>query len=227
MQGLHLRLDPERSHEWLTVGNRRALSNTLASTGGKNNATFIVVHEDGSSLDYATPYGSAGNGKSAGAGISVAVDASGNGSITGATFSANLTTKNPAVATYNSGASSKAVSNAFVAEFDPATSGTASLLNATYLGGLGSAGSLTGLISFSLSIDNLGTAIRIDSSNHVWVAGATASTDFTAGKAATVFQSSNEADSGPPATAGFIAELDPTQAGINQFCTGPTSAMAD
>jgi hypothetical protein len=108
--------------------------------------------------------------------------------------------------------------------------GTATLLNATYLGGLGSAGSLTGLISSSLSIETWGS--RSESTAPTmsgWPAQQRRLISRRAGKAATVFQPSNEAeaDSGPPATAGFIAELDPTQAGINQFCTGPTSAVAD
>ena len=51
------------------------------------------------------------------------------------------------------------------------------------------------------------------------MAGVTASTDFTPGKAATVFQSANaaEAAAGGPATAGLIAELDTTKALLNQI----------
>jgi hypothetical protein len=196
-----------------------AFQKALKATGGKSNATFLVVHEDGSALDYATLYGGSGNGTNADAGTGVAVDSSGNGYITGATFSSDLTTKNAAVSSYNSGASTKQVSNAYVAEFNPGGSGAASLLYATYLGGSGSTGVISGLINFKLSIGDLGTAIRIDpDTGHIWVAGVTASSNFTAGKAATVFQSTNEAEanSGPPATAGFVAELDPSQAGLNQ-----------
>ena len=72
-------------------------------------------------LDYGTYYGGTGNGTNADAGIGVAVDSSGNGYITGATYSTDLVTKNPAIATFqgttNTGAN--AVSNAFVAEFNP------------------------------------------------------------------------------------------------------------
>ena len=135
--------------------------------------------------------------------------------ITGATFSANLTTKNPAVASYNAGAQTNDVSNAFVAEFNP-TSGA--LVYATYLGGSGNTGTVSflGFTVFSFSIGDLGTAIRIDpATGHIWVAGVTASTDFQVpGKVTPVFQSTNMAEAsgnaGPPATAGFVAELDTT-----------------
>ncbi len=200
-----------------------AFQNTLATgASGKSNATFIVVHEDGSSLDYATLFGGSGNTKNADAGIGVAVDSTGHGYITGATFSGDLPVKNAAVATYNSGASTKKVSNVYVAEFNPGGSGAASLLYATYLGGSGSTGTITPPFGgpISLSIGDLGTAIRIDpTTGHIWVAGVTASTNFQVpGKVTPVFQSTNqaEANAGPPATAGFITELDPSQAGLNQ-----------
>ena len=200
-----------------TTGN--AFQNTLKGLNGKSNATFIVVHEDGQSLDYATLYGGSGNGKNADAALSVAVDSKGRGYIAGATFSSDLTTKNPAVASYNPKASSKKVSNVFVAKFDPTLSGAASLLYATYLGGSGATGTLGPPINFALSLGDLATAVRIDPvSGLIWVAGVTASTDFTPSTAGTVFQSSNAAAAaaGAPATAGFIAELDTSKAGLNQ-----------
>ncbi|HEY2477007.1 MAG TPA: choice-of-anchor D domain-containing protein, partial [Candidatus Cybelea sp.] len=202
-----------------------AFQTALNATNGKSNATFLVVHEDGQSLDYVTLYGGAGNGSNADAGASVAVDSSGNGYITGATFSSDLTTKNPAVASYNAGASSKQVSNVFVAEFNPsAASGAASLLYATYLGGSGATGTISlGPIKIaSLSLGDVATAVRIDPvTGHVWVAGATASIDFQVpGKVSPVFESTNQAgaaaNAGSPATAGFITELDISKAGLNQ-----------
>ncbi len=60
-------------------------------------------------------------------GIGVAVDSTGNGYITGATYSTDLVTKNAAISTFQ-GSSNTTVSNAFVAEFDPtAANGPASL----------------------------------------------------------------------------------------------------
>ncbi len=198
-----------------------AFQNTLKGTNGKSNATFIVVHEDGQSLDYATLYGGSGNGTNADAGLSIAVDSQGHGYLAGGTYSSDLTTKNAAVSTYNAGASAKKVSNAFVAKFDPTLSGASSLLYATYLGGSGSTGQISvfGSVVFSLSIGDVATAIRIDPvSGLIWVAGVTASTNFTAGTFASPFEASNQAEAGAgaPATAGFIAELDTSKAGLNQ-----------
>ena len=84
-------------------GTANRFQSDLRATGGKSNATFIVVHEDGQSLDYATHYGGSGNGTNADAGIAVAVDSNGDGYITGATFSNDLTLVNPAFSTYEGG----------------------------------------------------------------------------------------------------------------------------
>ncbi len=210
-----------------------AFQSTLLGTNSKSNATFLVFHPDGSMLDYGTYYGGTGNGSSADAGIGVAVDSSGNGYITGATFSTDLVTMNPAISTFQ-GASNANESNAFVAEFDPtAANGPASLIYATYLGGSGATGSLT--INFSgttnISVGDVGTGIAIDSSNKIWVTGLTASTNFPLGSVGTPFQSTNQAGTScgssgvapnpnAPATAGFVTKLDTTFAGLNQIRYG-------
>src|SRR5215469_9321780 len=212
-----------------------AFQSTLLGTNGKSNATFIVVHPDASKLDYATYYGGTGNGTNADAGIGVAVDTSGNGYITGATYSTDLvTTANAAFTTFQ-GSSNTLVSNAFVAEFDPTgdKAGAASLLYATYLGGLGATGTLTCNVigATSISIGDVGTGIAIDSNNKIWVTGLTASTNFPVGAVGTPFQSTNQAGTtcggaggapnpNPPATAGFVSELDPTQIGAAQIRYG-------
>ncbi len=132
----------------VTIG---AFQKTLAATGGKSNATFVVVHEDGQSLDYATLYGGAGNGTNADAGTGVAFDSGGHGYITDGTYSDNLMLKNAAVASYNATAKTRMVSNVFVAEFDPTLSGVASLLYATYLGGSGATGDFRHHYTFALA----------------------------------------------------------------------------
>ena len=193
-----------------------AFLGNLAATGGKSNAFFMVVHEDGQSLDYATYYGAAGNGTNAEAGLGVAVDSSGHGYITGATYSSALPTQNPAVSTYAGGANQ--TSNVFVAEFDPTQSGTSSLLYGTYLGGSGA--STTILLAGTFAVGDVGTGIAIDSGNHIWVTGFTASSDFQVlGTSEPAYQSTNEAEAsaGAPATAAFITELDPTQGGLSQI----------
>ena len=192
-----------------------AFQKTLAATGGKSNATFLVVHQDGQSLDYATLYGGAGNGTNADVGLAVAVDGtSGNGFITGGTFSNNLTVPGAQVAAY--GGTANHTSNAFVAEFNPTLSGVSSLVYGTYLGGSGAVGTITG--GPTIAQGDAGTAITIDANHHVWVTGFTASTNFQVpGLATPSFQTTNQANtvSGAPATVLFITQLDPATSGAS------------
>jgi hypothetical protein len=210
-----------------------AFQSSLLGTNSKSNATFLVFHPDGSMLDYGTYYGGTGNGTNADAGIGVAVDSSGNGYITGATFSTDLVTMNAAISTFQ-GANNANESNAFVAEFNPnAANGPASLIYATYLGGSGATGSLT--INFSgttnISVGDVGTGIAIDSNNKIWVTGLTASTNFPLGSVGVPFQATNQAGTScggaggapnpnAPATAGFVDNLDTSFAGLNQIRYG-------
>ena len=213
------------------TSNRFQTDLRTAATNGKSNATFIIVHPDGSKLDYATYYGGTGNGTGANAnadaGVGVAVDSSGNGYITGATFSSDLTMQNAAFTTYEGGGTT---SNAFVAEFNPSLSGTSSLLYATYLGGHGATGTVN--ITFpaetvTLSLGDVGAGIVVDPTTGIWVSGLTASTDFRGipGNTGTSFQQFNEAGShhdctgntaNPPASAVFVMQLKPANAGSAQ-----------
>ena len=207
-------------------GTANRFQTDLAATGGKSNATFIVVHEDGQSLDYATYYGGHGNGTNSEAGVAVAVDSSGNGYITGATFTADasLPLQNAAFSTYEGGGNSPPTSNVFVAEFNPNHAGsvpnTGSLIYATLLGGHGASGTINSIQTITLTVGDIGTGIVVDSNSDIWVTGATASTDFQKipGNVGTSFQSHNEAGSrtdcvpsgaNPPATAAFVVQLDP------------------
>ncbi|HKS96923.1 MAG TPA: SBBP repeat-containing protein [Terriglobia bacterium] len=101
-------------------------------------------------LSYSTFLG--GSGGDVGEGI--AVDASGNAYVTGATASLNFPTSSPLQSTIGGG------EDAFVAKLNAA--GTA-LTYSTYLGGSG---------------DDFGNAIAIDSSGNAYVTGNTASTNF-------------------------------------------------
>jgi hypothetical protein len=86
--------------------------------------------------------------------------------------------------------------DAFVAEFDPTQSGTASLLFASYLGGY---------------LTDVGTSIAVDQSGLIYVAGWTVSTDFPT--TTNAFQ--------PIATGAgdaFLAQIDPV-AGVLLYCT--------
>ena len=193
----------------------------LATAGG--NASFVVVHEDGQSLDYSTLYGGSGNGISGDTAMGLAVDGNGDGYITGATFSTNLTTVNAAVNSFQE-SSNTLGSNAYLAQFDPTKSGAASLIYATYLGGSGGTGSLIApnKVTVSTSIGDAGTGVAIDSSTgHIWVTGVTGSTDFSGIPGSSdiqPFQLENQGATGcnmtnnSPGTAAFIVEIDTSQA---------------
>ncbi|HUO06434.1 MAG TPA: choice-of-anchor D domain-containing protein [Candidatus Binataceae bacterium] len=190
-----------------------AFQSTLLGTNGKSNATFLIVHEDGQSLDYATLYGGSGNGTNADSGLGVTVSGAGVGYIAGATYSNNLALVTPAVSTYNG--SAHQTSDVFVAGFDPSKTGAASLIYGTYLGGSGAV--ITSPIAFALG--DLGTAIKYDNGK-LWVTGITASTDFQIPSPGQAFQSTNVAATaqGPIASAAFVAKLDPSQpTGVGQI----------
>ena len=159
----------------------------------KSNAFVMVVDPEGTGYSFNSYYGGSGNPNNADAGIGIALDASLNIWITGATFSADLTTVNPVQASYLGAAN--ATSNAFVAEINPAGTAANSLEYSSYLGGSGNTG--TGAVS-SFAVGDVGTAIQADpSTGKVWVAGLTASTNFpVAGLDEPAFQSTNQAGRG-------------------------------
>jgi centrosomal CEP192-like protein/beta-propeller repeat-containing protein len=203
-------------------------SDNNASPATLGNA-YIVVVDGGTSPneDYASFYGGSGNGVEGDSGVAIAVGASNMVAITGSTYSSTkLTTTSNAYQSSYSGGTSSAVcfnvkstppndtSNAFVAEFDPTKSGSASLSFATYLGG-------TGAIASGTKAGDSGSALAFGSNNTIWVGGVTASCDIFPIAGVNSYQSGNQANanSGPPATAGFLAQFDtgPSKSGSNQL----------
>jgi hypothetical protein len=200
------------------------LQTDLATTG-LSNAFMLVVGGDGVGATpvYATYYGGAGNGTAGDAGLGISVESASQVAITGLTFSgAGGTGKiplsaHPAQSGFLGGTNK--TSMAFVAEINPDVTGASSLIYGSYLGGSGTNDSVGG--TEVAAIGDLGTAVVLDSGK-IWVAGATASTNFpvdgTNGIATSkpAFQSTNqpETDAGPPATTGFVTEIDPTQTTI-------------
>ena len=119
----------------------------------------------------------------------IAVDSGGNAYVTGYTESNDFPTTASALQTAFNGGPIRA----FVAEFNPAATGAASLLYSTYLGG-SSAG----------EIDE-GHAIAVDSAGKAYVTGGTTSTDFPIKNA---FQSTFDVTESV-----FVTKLDPTASG--------------
>jgi hypothetical protein len=120
--------------------------------------TFVTkVNASGTALLYSTFIGGSGNDTAS----SIAIDANGNAYITGQTDSFNFPVSAGAVQTGNAGGS-----DVFVTKLN--ASGSA-IVFSTYLGG---------------SSNELGNAIAIDSSQNIYLAGATASVDFPVSAAA-------------------------------------------
>ncbi len=122
-----------------------------------------------------------GNGEDEG--NAIAIDSTGNAYITGSTVSSDFPTKNPLQASFHG------IQDAFVAKFNPATSGAASLLYSTYLG--------------SSNGNAFGLGIAVDSAGNAYVTGGTGSTNFPTTPLA--FQTT----AGSPGDA-FVTKLDST-----------------
>lgn len=128
-------------------------------------AFVTMLSADGSQLDYSTFYGGRTNYRYSERGFdianAIAVDSTNRIYITGLTASNTLPTKHAFQWSRHSEGEGK---DAFVAVFNPlATSGNASLLYASYLGGDG---------------DDIGRGIAVDSDRNAYVVGSTASTDL-------------------------------------------------
>ena len=127
-----------------------AFQQTLPSTNG---AAFVsALNSSGSALLYSTYLG----GSLLDEGRAIAVDSQNDAYVTGRTYSTNFPTKNAIQSSKGAGADS----DAFVAELNAAGSG---LVFSTYLGG---------------SESDSGNGIALDSSNNIYVAGSTRSSDF-------------------------------------------------
>jgi hypothetical protein len=126
------------------------------SNGGSQDAFVAKLNlaaSGATALVYSTYLGGSGSDQANG----IAVDSSGNAYITGYTFSTNF----PRLSAFQ--ASNGGNADAFVAKLNPASSGSASLLYCSYLGGNG---------------NDYGYGIAVDSSGNAYVTGATISTNF-------------------------------------------------
>jgi hypothetical protein len=121
-------------------------------SGGLNNAFVTVINAAGSNYVYSTFLGGADNDE----GLGIAVDSSGDAYVTGMTdSSATFPTKSAYQSTYGGG-----LNDAFVTELN---SSGGSLIYSTFLGG---------------SLADVGTGIALDGSNHAYITGQTASSNF-------------------------------------------------
>jgi hypothetical protein len=106
-------------------------------------------------------------------GSGIALDGAGNAYLTGFTSSANFPTTSGAFQrTYGGGGE-----DAFVAKFNPALSGTASLVYSTYLGGSGADGYVSSGTA-TIDVQQSSGGIMVDSAGNAYITGSTASINF-------------------------------------------------
>jgi hypothetical protein len=133
----------------------------------QGDAFVTKLNTTGTGLVYSTLLGGSDND----GGTAIAVDASGNASVTGWTRSTDFPTVNPIQAQKAGGADSQAFPNSdvFVATLNGSGSG---LLFSTYFGGRGGAINKKGVFTGSNG-DEYGYALALDGAGNVYVAGAT------------------------------------------------------
>ena len=143
-----------------TFNDRKVSVNGDFALLASNEVGFSLGNYDKSAtlvIDPVLVYSSYLGGSSEDFSNGIAVDSAGNAYITGSTSSTNFPIKN-AFQNTNKGAQ-----NVFIAKFDPALSGSASLLYSTYLGGSG---------------DDEGGGIAVDSAGNAYVTGTISSANF-------------------------------------------------
>ena len=158
------------------------------------------VNPTGTALVYSTLLGGSGISISAvntegDSGNGIAVDASGDAYVTGLAYSTNFPVTSNAIQSTNGGASTKSF-DAFVTELN--ATGT-SLLFSTYLGGSGIAFGTEGYYR-----GDCASALRLDSTNNVYIAGVSFSGNFPITNGA--YQSSNLA-AGTSGSNAFVSKI--------------------
>lgn len=150
-----------------------------ASFGGGSAHAYVTKFSPAGSIVYSTYLG----GSSYDTGLAIAVDSSDNVYVTGSTQSVDFPTLNAYQSVYSSQKQAAGYTSAFVTKLNAAGSG---IIYSTYLEGSESDG---------------GSAIAVDSSGDVYVAGATRSSDFPTANAVQAIYGGSED--------GFVTELAP------------------
>jgi len=146
----------------------------------------------------------------------IAVDGAGNAYLEGYTYSTNFPTTSGAFQTSGAGPGQGAC--AFVAKFDPALSGAASLVYSTYLGGTTTVSGVenngSGYVPNEpgIVVSEIAGGIAVDSQGDAYVTSATSSTNFPTTPGAYQTTSNLHTWSGAPATESdvFVTKLNAT-----------------
>jgi hypothetical protein len=191
-------------------------SNSNNNTAG--NAFFAKINpalSGTASLLYATYLGGSGSGNGD-AVTALAVDSSGNAHLEGYTGSSNFPTTSGAFQRTFGGFGLGGVGDAFVAKFNPALSGAASLVYSTYLGGNGDDGyfgdqTAGDVYVYGAQIDG---GIAVDSAGNAYVTSATTSTNFPTTPGAYQTTSNINYSGGLPGSDVFVTKLNATGSGL-------------
>ncbi|HEY6343698.1 MAG TPA: SBBP repeat-containing protein [Bryobacteraceae bacterium] len=157
------------------------------------NAFATKLNSAGSALVYSTFVGGSGSDRA----NAMAIDASGNASIAGATTSLDFPVTAGAFQTVNKAAVTNNAGTAFVAELN---AGGTALSYSTFLGGSGKVN------SGNQQVGDVANALALDAADNIYVAGGTWSADFSATQE--TFQTSNNAAAANGENA-FVAKLNP------------------
>jgi hypothetical protein len=179
----------------------KALKPTLSSN--PNGTSFLAESNSSGTLFYSSYLGGS-NGTVGDAGNAVVADSSGNAYVTGVTFSTPGTADVDFPVTTSASQSTDPEDgggSGFLTEINTkASSGSASLVYSSYLGGSGANSATAGL-----GFGDEGGGIALDSNNHVYITGTTTSTDFPV--SATNLQPANL----DPVSSAFVSEFDTTK----------------
>jgi hypothetical protein len=186
--------------------------NSNSNTAG--NAYFAKIDpalSGTASLLYATYLGGNG-GRNGDAATALAVDGSGNAYLEGYTGSSNFPTTSGAFQRTFGGFGPGGVGDAFVAKFNPALSGAASLVYSTYLGGNGDDGyfgdqAIGDIYSVGEQIDG---GIAVDGAGNAYVTSATTSTNFPTTPGAYQTTGNISSSGGLPGSDVFVTKLNAT-----------------
>ena len=174
----------------MTQGAFQTTNNAAANE--ESNAFIAELNAGGSALVYSTYLGGTGgvdSGETCDAANGIALDTSGDAYVTGQACSDNFPVTPGAFQTTNHGAANRN-SNAFITKLN--SSGTA-LVYSTYLGG---------------SVEDIGSAIAVDSGGNAYVGGGTSSSDFPVTPGA--FQTTNNGAADNGRSNGFVSKVNPT-----------------
>jgi hypothetical protein len=190
---------------------QRTWAGVYDSNGDPTTNAYLAVIDPSSSAPYHLTYCTYLGGSWFDAASGVAVDSSGNAYLTGTTESTNFATSASAFQRKFGGG----LSDAFVAKFNPAAAGAASLAYSTYLGGKGQDGyNMIG--NTFLACPENSPSIAVDASGNAYVDGSTTSTNFPTTRGAYQPKFGGVPSDSKPLFSGdaFVTKLNPTGSGL-------------